>query len=297
MKCAQPLLSPLVAIVLLFMLFGPSAAFWPPALSPSAPILQKHYLGSTAGADGDTDIDETTRLFLDIAIATPVEIPLGRLSFHLTPSSHPHYLPLHISNLVGLASGKRRAIDPKATYEGCLFQYSPAAIDDGSFRYRWGHICEGYGRNAIQTAKPDGGVTSWDEPFADPQRLKEASHNVFGGVYYGRNYDEIVDILANEGQETVVLLTMPVGGPGAGTSKFSIVRVGESPREWGERLLHNSAVVGYLDCGADGSFGGYGSAGEEEDEPSPTALDVLRFMARQRMGPPKIVSCGVTSGD
>ena len=102
-----------------------------------------------------------------------------------------------------------------------------------------------------------------------------------------------------------VLLTVPIHGPGAGTSKFSIVRVGESPKELGERLLHSSAVLGYLDCVVDGSFGGTDSGGDDDGtrevavggggRPAITALGVLREMARQRMGPPKIVDCGVTS--
>ena len=113
-------------------------------------------------------------------------------------------------------------------------------------------------------------------------------------MYYGRRYEEILDELANEGQDVVILLTVPIRG----SSRFSIVRVSESPREWGERLLLNSAVVGYLDCNADGRFGGDDSdANDADDENSPTSLDVLRAMARQRVGPPKIVDCGVISSE
>ena len=61
-------------------------------------------------------------------------------------------------------------------------------------------------------------------------------------------------------------------------------------RSRGKRLLLNSACVGYLDCSGDGTFGGGGSG----DGDSPTSLEVLRFMAKQRHGPPKIVDCGVT---
>lgn len=249
----------------------------------------------------DDDTTNAKKLFFDIAISTPAEeIPVGRLTFQLTPPEHPHYLPLHISNLISLATGKRKAIDPKATYEGCFFQYSPSTIEDGSFRYRWGHVCDGYGRNGIQTTTASGKETSWDEPFSDPERVKDCSHNCFGGVYYGRRYDEIVNILENNGKDTAILLTVPIQGPGAGTSKFSIVRVSESPREWGERLLLNSAVVGYLDCGADGTFGESPNTDDENDgleEISPTASDVLQAMARQRMGPPKIINCGVSSSE
>jgi len=260
-------------------------------------------LRSTTTSSSDESSDSNTRLYFDVGIIAPDEtIPLGRLSFHLTPPTHPHYLPLHSTNLQSLASSTRRAVDPKATYEGCVFQYSPATIEDGSFRYRWGHVCEGFGRNGIRTNSVESGdVLGYDEPFSDPQRVKECVQNCFGGVYYGQRYEEIVDILNNENAENspgqgsaAILLTVPIQGPGSGTSKFSIVRVSESPREWGERLLENSAVVGYLDCGANGSFGDEDS---EEEGPIPTSLDVLQAMARQRVGPPKIMGCGVISVD
>lgn len=239
--------------------------------------------------------DERTRLFFDIAIATPADdVPLGRLVFRITPPSHPHHLPLHSDNLLGLAAGRREALDPRATYAGCAFQYSPATIEDGSVRYRWGHVCAGHGRNAIQTTSAAGVDTAWDEPFADPQRMQECAHRCFGGVYYGQTYDEIAEMTAREGGEAAVALTVPIQGPGAGTSKFSIVRVSESPREWGERLLLNSAVVGHLECGGDGRFGGRPAEGAEG---APTSLEVLRAMARQKMGPPKIVRCGITPSE
>lgn len=253
-------------------------------------------LRSTNNVDSSNDErDVNTKVYFDIAIPTPAkEIPLGRLTFRLTPPSHPYHLPLHTSNLISLASGLRKSIDRKATYEGCMFQYSPSTIDDGSFRYRWGHVCDGYGRNGIQTTLASGAQTSWDEPFSDRERLKEVAQSCFGGVYYGQRYDEIVEILQHDGQDAAILLTVPIQGPGAGTSKFSIVRVSESPGEWRERLLLNSAVVGYLDCNADGRFGAIPTDDDNAESP-PTSLEVLRAMARQRMGPPKIIKCGVTS--
>ena len=220
---------------------------------------------ASSSTPSNPDDDQCTKIYFDIAIPTPSEeISLGRLTFLLTPSDHPNHLPLHISNLISLAEGKRKSIDSKSTYQGCSFQYSPATIEDGSFRYRWGHVCEGYGRNGIQTmdASISGKETSFDEPFSDPQRIKECAIHCFGGTYYGHSYQEIVNILrndanSNDGQQrddddddAVILLTVPIHGPGSGTSKFSIVRVSESPQEWGERLLLNSAVVGYLDCSA-----------------------------------------------
>jgi len=89
----------------------------------------------------------------------------------------------------------------------------------------------------------------------------------------------------------VVLLTVPIHGPKSGTSKFSIVRVGESPREWGERLLLNSAVIGHLDCSADGRIVEEG-IDDTDDSERVNPMDVLRAMAQQRMGLPTIINCG-----
>lgn len=72
-----------------------------------------------------------------------------------------------------------------------------------------------------------------------------------------------------------MLLTVQVAGPGRGSSRLQIVRVGESPREWGERLLLNTDVIGRL---VDG-------------------LETLHAMARQQMGPPTVVAAGVLSED
>lgn len=246
---------------------------------------------STSSTSNDNSSDQT-KLYFEIAIG---DVQLGRLTFNITPPNHPHYLPLHTSNMISLASSQRQSIDPKATYKGCFFQHSPATFEDGSFRYRWGHVCEGNGRNGIQTTSATTGkATAYDDPFSDPERLMECKHSCFGGVYYGMSYEEILyriesDVRTSGGDDgnddverEAVLLTVPIHGLGAGTSKFSIVRVSESPREWGERLLHNSAVIGYLDCSI-----------REEDDGSVSSLDVLRAMARQRVAPPKIVECGI----
>jgi len=129
--------------------------------------------------------------------------------------------------------------------------------------------------------------------------MKECTHKSFGGVYYGQNYQEIVEKLANndDGQDVVaIMLTVPIQGPGAGTSKFSIVRVSESPQEWGERLLLNCAVIGWLDCGADGTYGGGTADNDSEKDNVPASLDVLHAMAQQRYGPPKIIHSGIVAG-
>lgn len=258
----------------------------------------KSSVQSSPTNEESTSSNQYDKIYFDIGVKTPPNnqrgstiLNVGRLWFNLTPTNHPHYLPLHISNLCNLASSKRKAIDPKATYVGCTFQFSPATIDDGSFRYRWGHQCDGYGRNGIQASLASSGrVTDWDEPFSDPERVKECAHDCFGGSYYGWRYDEISDLLsaaAEEGDDVAaILLTVPIHGPGCGTSKFSIVRASESPREWGERLLLNSAVVGFLDCGANGGFG-------DDTNDGRSSLQVLRAMAQQNIGVPTIVGSGI----
>jgi len=62
--------------------------------------------------------------------------------------------------------------------------------------------------------------------------------------------------------------------------------VSESPKEWGERLLLNSGVVGFLDCGADGGFG-------DDTNDGRSSLEVLRAIAQQKIGVPTIVGCGI----
>ena len=179
--------------------------------------------------------------------------PLGRLLFRLT---NPSPLPLHTENIIKLCKGERRSIEPLAHYVGCEFEYSPLYVEDGMGRYRWGHVLKGRGRNAIGRS---------DEPIVDKRSQSQCTHSCFGGQYYGDKYVESED-------DPGVFLTVPVAGPGRGSSKLSIVRVGESPQEWRESLLVNSGVVGRLD---------------------PSSLEVLQTMARQMMGPPKVVGSGV----
>ncbi|CAJ1951308.1 unnamed protein product [Cylindrotheca closterium] len=204
--------------------------------------------------ESDTSNDKqlsADSIFFDIEIQGT---PVGRLIFHLT---NPSPLPLHAENVIQLAKGSRRGIDPNAHYEGCEFDYSPATIEDGMGRYRWGHSLRGRGRNAIGRA---------DQAIVDRENQLQATHSCFGGPYYRVEYT-----LPDEETDPGVFLTVPVLGPGHGSSKFSIVRVGESPKEWQERLLINSGVIGKLD---------------------PSCIEVLYTMARQRIGPPKVSKAG-----
>jgi len=76
-----------------------------------------------------------------------------------------------------------------------------------------------------------------------------------------------VQVPAGQGN---TVLALPMGGPGAGQSRFDIIRVGESPSTWGLRLLVNSAVIGRMESGQ----------------------EVLASIAAGR-GPACIVDCGV----
>ena len=193
----------------------------------------------------------TDQIYFDIEVSGSA---IGRLVFELP---NPSPLPLHKENVVQLCAGDRVGIDPKATYQGCRFEFSPV-YTEGQGQYRWAHVLKGYGRNAVGRA---------DQPIVDAVNQLKCTHSCFGGQYYGVRYDE------DEDDYPRVLLTVPITGPGHGTSRICIVRVGESPREWKERLLLNSGVIGKL-------------VGEE-------SLETLRVMARQNVGPPKIAKSGV----
>jgi hypothetical protein len=206
-----------------------------------------------SGDDKDSNILSATTVYFDIEV-TGKEV--GRLVFHL---ENPSPLPLHAENLIQLAKGSRRGIDPKAHYIGCEFDFSPATIEDGMGRYRWGHQLKGRGRNAVGRA---------DDAINDPENQLRNTQSCFGGQYYGARYDP----RELEEGDPGVILAVSILGPGRGSSKFSIVRVGESPNEWGERLLLNAGVIGRMD---------------------PSCLEVLHMMARQQQGPPTIVAAGV----
>ena len=209
-------------------------------------------LSSQIGGDSSSKLEgilTANSIYFDIEI-TGIEV--GRLIFHL---ANPSPLPMHAENIIQLAKGSRQGIDPKATYKGCEFDFTPAAIEDGMGRYRWGHQCNGRGRN---------GVGKSDEVIVDITSQQNSIHKCFGGQYYGMLYED-------NPEDPGVMLTVPIVGPGCGGSKFSIVRVGESPQEWKERLLLNAGVIGRLD---------------------PSSLEVLQMMARQNSGPPIIVASG-----
>jgi hypothetical protein len=182
---------------------------------------------------------------------------IGRLVFQLTI---PSPLPFHAENLIQLCRGDQRSIDPAATYVGCAFDYGTDYIEVGRGRYRWSHVLRGKNRNAVGRA---------DEAISDPANQLQCTHSVYGGQYYGDKYE------SNEDGDFGVLLTVQIRGPGHGSSRWQLVRVGESPPEWGERLLLNTGVIGRLVQG----------------------IDTVHALARQSLGPPTIVRAGVLSSD
>ena len=240
-------LGSLQLVAVIFFRLLPCHAFVYPAveLHPHT----KFHLYQSEGAPVGAEIS-ASGIYFDVEVAGE---PIGRLDFELT---NPSPLPLHTENLIQLCRGGRRGIDPLAHYTGCEFDFSPMYVEDGSGRYRWAHICKGRGRNAI--GRPD-------EPIVDSENMLKHTHSCYGGQYYG-------DIYNGDYSEFGVVLTVPVVGPGRGGSRFSILRVGESPPEWQERLLLNSAVVGKL-------------VSEE-------SMETLCRMARQRAGPPTIFFAG-----
>jgi len=203
--------------------------------------------------NSNNNMVSSNAIYFDISVAGT---PIGRLLFHL---ANPSPLPQHAENVIRLATGARRSIEPLTHYVGCTFDFTPAHVEDGQGRYRWSHTCKGRGRNAMGRQ---------NEPISDaPNQLASCTHSCFGGQYYGETYKDDDDDADDPG----VLLTVPIQGPGQGSSRFSIVRVKESPQEWRERLLMNSGVIGRLD---------------------PSSLETLHTMARQRIGPPTVTASG-----
>jgi len=209
-----------------------------------------------SGVEDDSSSTEPTRIYFDIAIggnSNDTET-IGRLVFNLIYSER--MLPLHAENLIKLATGELRSLDPRCSYLKCQFKHAPQFVETFP-QYRWAHVLDGRGRNAV--GRPT-------ERIQDIDSMKACAHSVYGGVYYGLDYNED---LVNASEEGVVL-TVPLVGAYRGSTSFSVVRVGESPREWRERLLLSSAVLGFLESG----------------------IQVLRELARQTSGPPIIVASG-----
>ena len=158
------------------------------------------------------------RLWLDLALAGA---PAGSLVFELGAAE---MLPRSIANVAALAAGTRTSLDSRLSYVGCAFEHGPSYI--AGPQYRWAHVLKGRGKPAVSPAR--------DEPAA----LAACKRCFYGGTYYGMRIEDL--------PMAQTFLTVPVTGPGAATSRLAIVRVGESPPAWRERLLLSSAVIGVL---------------------------------------------------
>ena len=190
-----------------------------------------------------------SKIYFDISIDGE---EIGRMIFNIA-SVHENILPLHTENLIKLCGEDLKSIDPKCSYVKCSFKHSPQFVETMP-QYRWAHVLDGRGRNAVGRAV---------DRISDPDGIRSCTHSCYGGVYHGLNYDETM------GQEGVVI-TVPLVGAYRGSTSFSIVRVGESPQEWREKLLLNSAVLGWLESG----------------------IEVLHAMARQTRAPPIVSGSG-----
>ena len=158
------------------------------------------------------------RLWLDLAIAGA---PAGSMVFELGAAE---MLPRSVANVEALAAGACTSLDSRLSYVGCAFMHGPSYI--AGPQYRWAHVLKGRGKPAISPAR--------DEPAA----LAACKRSFYGGTYYGMRIED--------SPTAQTFLTVPVTGPGAATSRLAIVRVGESPPAWRERLLLSSAVIGAL---------------------------------------------------
>jgi hypothetical protein len=189
------------------------------------------------------------RIYFDIAVGPRA---LGRLVVRLDRS---HGLERTVENVRRLCTAECAPIDPRLSYSGCAFEFSPSYVEGP--QYKWAHVLKGRGRNAVGRA---------DARLDERAGLAQCVHSCFGGQYYGMR-------VPSEADGPSTWLTVPVAGPGSGSSRIALVRVRDSPPQWRERLLLNSAVLGALDA---------------ESEP------VLRQMARAA-GPSIVEACGVLS--
>ena len=215
-----------------------------------------HLTSTTEGSETDaaealsSSSERLTSMFIDVTVPSRDESNPLRLVFHIP---QPNLLPQHAENILALAAQSRRSIDSRCHYVGCAFRHSPQFVE-GFPQYRWAHVLDGRGINAIGRGQ---------ERIDEKEAMASCKVTVQGsGDYYGIPYDP----------DWPVVLTVPLVGPGRGSTSFSIVRVGDSPQEWGERLLINAAVIGWMDASSN---------------------NALVEMATQTDGPPTVVNSGI----
>lgn len=222
-----------------------------------------------SSSTSDTDPSSLSSLHLDISIpnrdnSDDADSSPLRLIFHIPKS--PALLPLHTENIIRLFAQSQRSIDSRCSYVNCAFRHSPQFVE-GFPQYRWAHVLDGRGINAVGRGT---------DRIEEKDAMSTCRVDVVGsGSYYGIRYEDIPTAVDDEYDGSGgkgVALTVPLSGPGRGSTSLSIVRVGDSPQEWGERLLINSAVIGWMD---------------------PSSGKALRAMATQTDGPPTVVASGI----
>jgi len=122
---------------------------WPPASTTNirSNTVEKQKIQrllSVPDALKEEENESPTRLFFDIAV---VDEAIGRLIFNLGPASK-FNLPKLTENLIKLTTQELRSIDPRCSYIKCAFKHSPRFVE-GLPQYRWAHVLEGPGRNAV----------------------------------------------------------------------------------------------------------------------------------------------------
>lgn len=258
-------------LVISSLTFLSSSSFVLPSSSCGVPLVHKKQrldqpigLSSTNNSNNDKSLsNNNTYIYFDLTV---LDEPAGRLVFQIP---QPNRLPRHTENLLKLISKAQTSIDPRCSYIGCPFAFSPQFVE-GYPQYKWAHMLRGKGKNAV--GRVDELVREVDGT------LQQCTHSIYGGSYYGLNYDTDIGLSSDDNDDDdanneIVLLTVPLSGPGRGSTGLSVVRVSESPQEWQERLLINSAVLGWMEGEA--------------------SFDTLYRIARQTDGPPVVVDTGI----
>lgn len=176
-------------------------------------LAKQHSVATTR-----TVCESQPSVFLEIGNAEEI---FGQLLFELRTEVAPET----IENFRQLCTGQQVGVNPSLSYQGCDFE---------PYKGKYSYTCKGRGRNIYGAKK-----------FVESKALSQCRHETpgaGGGVYYGIEVDLDKD-------PNLIVLAVPISGPGFGTSRFVIVRVGESPASLQQRILANLLVIGILQEG------------------------------------------------
>lgn len=180
---------------------------------------------------GEED-ESPVRFYLDMAVQ---DEPIGRLVFCVPrPKS---LFPLHTENLLRLASRSRRSVDPACHYVRCAFHHAPQYVEGTTARYRRARVPAGSGiatpwvdpRNASSTRPPCGPTRTDSTVASTTDSGATRSSTTLLPAAYGTYEDD--DPVFAAAHAVPPLPTLPVTGPGRGTTQLGVVRVAESPPE------------------------------------------------------------------